>query len=221
MEAKASTAASAGSQDDQLANKTPRDSTWTSSTAGITRKGTSSGFRKFREALMAKKFESHDNVPLCILVFLLAYEVAVGAVSGLFIGSYGAANNFEALKTTGITHVLCVSPSLPLNFPDAFTYLQLQVPDLSSVSISMYFDEAFGFIDRALSSGGTVLVHCFMGRSRSATIILAYLIARRDFSLADAFRELRQVRPQAQPNSGFYQELVAFEAKQKQIASSS
>ncbi|KAF1787797.1 Protein-tyrosine phosphatase-like [Phytophthora cactorum] len=184
--------------------------------AGITRKGTSSGFRKFREALMAKKVESHDNVP-----------VAVGAVSGLFIGSYGAANNFEALKTTGITHVLCVSPSLPLNFPDAFTYLQLQVADLSSVSISMYFDEAFGFIDRytgiikALSSGGKVLVHCFMGRSRSATIILAYLIARRDFSLADAFRELRQVRPQAQPNSGFYQELVAFEAKQKQIASSS
>ncbi|KUF90267.1 Parafibromin [Phytophthora nicotianae] len=74
----------------------------------------------------------------------------MGAVPGLFIGSYGAANNLEALKTTGITHVLCVSPTLPLNFPDVFTYLQLQVADLSSVRISDYFDDAFGFIDRCV-----------------------------------------------------------------------
>ncbi|ETI39013.1 hypothetical protein F442_15198 [Phytophthora nicotianae P10297] len=206
--AKASIAASAGSHDDQLANKTSCDSTWTSSSAVITRKGTSSGFRKLREALMARKFESHDNIP-----------VAVGAVPGLFIGSYGAANNLEALKTTGITHVLCVSPTLPLNFPDVFTYLQLQVADLSSVRISDYFDDAFGFIDSALSSGGKVLVHCFMGISRSSTVILAYLIARRGFSLADALCKLRRVRPQVQPNSGFYRELVALEAKQNNSAS--
>ncbi|KUF90384.1 Dual specificity protein phosphatase 1 [Phytophthora nicotianae] len=188
--AKASIAASAGSHDDQLANKTSCDSTWTSSSAVITRKGTSSGFRKLREALMARKFESHDNIP-----------VAVGAVPGLFIGSYGAANNLEALKTTGITHVLCVSPTLPLNFPDVFTYLQLQVADLSSVRISDYFDDAFGFIDR------------------SSTVILAYLIARWGFSLADALCKLRRVRPQVQPNSGFYRELVALEAKQNNSAS--
>ncbi|KAF4142028.1 Dual specificity phosphatase catalytic domain-containing protein [Phytophthora infestans] len=207
---KASTAASAGSQGDQLANKTSCESTWTSFSDGITRKGTSSGFRKFREALMAKKFESHDNVP-----------VAVGAVSGLFIGSYGAAINLEALRTSNITHILCVSPSLPLNFLEMFTYLQLQVADLNSVRISEYFDEAFSFIDRALASEGNVLVHCFMGISRSATIILAYLIVRRDFSLADALHELRRVRPRAQPNSGFYQELMALETKQQSSTISS
>ncbi|KAG7382017.1 hypothetical protein PHYPSEUDO_005378 [Phytophthora pseudosyringae] len=209
---KRSTAASAGSRGDQLANETcaPHcDSTRASSavaSARIRKKGTSSGFRKFREALMAKKFESHDQVP-----------VEVDAVAGLFIGSYGAASNFAALKKAGITHVLCVSPSLSLKFPQEFTYLQLPVADLSSVSISEFFDEAFRFMDSALSSGGKVLVHCFMGRSRSATIILAYLMARQDLTLHEALCELRRVRPQAQPNSGFYQELVAFEAKQKQL----
>lgn len=37
---------------------------------------------------------------------------------------------------------------LEFRFPQLFTYLQLKVADLSSVSISEYFDEALGFIDR-------------------------------------------------------------------------
>ncbi|KAL4134440.1 hypothetical protein PRIC2_004740 [Phytophthora ramorum] len=203
---KDSTAASAGSQGDRLAYKTsaPRcDSACPSSSeqlAAPKKKGTSAGFRQLREALMAKKFESHDNLP-----------VEVDVVSGLFIGSYGAANNFEALKQAEITHVLCVSPSLSLKYPEEFTYLRLEVADLSSVKISVFFGEALSFIDSALSAGGKVLVHCFMGRSRSATIVLAYLIARHALTLSDALRELRRVRPQAQPNTGFYKELVAFE----------
>ncbi|KAK1933702.1 Dual specificity protein phosphatase 1 [Phytophthora citrophthora] len=202
---KASAHASAGSHDGQLAHKTfvpHRDSVAVPSEkmTDSQKKGATSSFRKFREALMAKKFENDDNVP-----------VEVDVVSGLFIGSYGAACNFQALKGAGITHILCVSPSLSLKFLEDFTYLQLQVADLSSVNISEYFDEALSFIDSALSSGGKVLVHCFMGISRSSTIVLAYLIARQSLTLPDALRELRRVRPQVKPNSGFYQELVAFD----------
>ncbi|RLN97568.1 hypothetical protein BBJ28_00010968 [Nothophytophthora sp. Chile5] len=97
----------------------------------------SAGFRKFRELLMAKKFENHDNLPVKRSIF-------------------------------------------------------------------------------ALATGGKVLVHCFMGRSRSATIILAYLVSRRGLALSEALRELRRVRPQAQPNTGFYKELLALEAQQKE-----
>ncbi|CAH0475408.1 unnamed protein product [Peronospora belbahrii] len=200
-------APAASAKDNQLTSKTSETqghAIWLSSAkhvAETTKKGTLSGFRKMREALMAKKFESHDNVP-----------VAVDAVSGLYIGSYGAANNYEALTGTGITHILCVS-----RFPHTFTYMQLKVADLSSVKISTFFDEAFSFIDSALSSGGKVLVHCVMGRSRSATIVVAYLIARQGLTLSLALRELRRNRPQAQPNSGFYQELVSFEAKLKKL----
>ncbi|CAI5718232.1 unnamed protein product [Hyaloperonospora brassicae] len=168
---------------------------------------TVSAFRKLREALLANPFkDGRDNVP-----------AAVVAVSGLFIGSYGAASNLEALAETKITHILCVAPSLPLKFPETFTYLQLKVADRPSVTISAFFDRAFDFIDSALSLRGKVLVHCFMGRSRSATIILAFLITRHGYTLSDALCALRRTRPQAQPNSGFYRELIALEAKQKQL----
>lgn len=38
------------------------------------------------------------------------------AVAGLFIGSYGAACNLPALQECKITHILCVSPTLPLKY---------------------------------------------------------------------------------------------------------
>lgn len=61
--------------------------------------------------------------------------------------------------------------------------------------------------------GGRVLVHCYVGRSRSAALVLAFLMARRGMPLREAMATLRRVRPQARPNSGFYRELVEYEAQ--------
>lgn len=63
----------------------------------------------------------------------------------------------------------------------------------------------------AIAGRGVVLVHCYLGRSRSATIVLAYLMARRQMRLADALAFLKQIRPQIEPNSGFHRQLQAYE----------
>lgn len=70
---KASAAASAGSQDGQLANATsaPRRGSACSPSSvaaepspATKKKERDSGFRKMREALMAKMFETKDNLPV-------------------------------------------------------------------------------------------------------------------------------------------------------------
>ncbi|KAF1314410.1 Dual specificity protein phosphatase, partial [Globisporangium splendens] len=186
----------------------------------IAASGSSSGFRKFRHLLMAKHFESRDNTPL-------------------FIGSFGAANNRDALQTHGISHILCVSPTLPLpyvdgliyhhidmnmnaitggmhrlrRFPDAFTYLRIAVADLPSVRISESFPLALDFIDSAVLKGGCVLMHCFVGKSRSATLVLAYLVARKQMRLETALALLRRLRPETQPNSGFLAKLALWKSR--------
>ncbi|GFH05687.1 uncharacterized protein HaLaN_00186, partial [Haematococcus lacustris] len=49
------------------------------------------------------------------------------------------------------------------------------------------------------------------GRSRSVALVVAYLVERRGFSLADALALVRDRRPEACPNAGFSAALIAHE----------
>ncbi len=54
-------------------------------------------------------------------------------------------------------------------------------------------------------------MHCAAGRSRSATLIIAYLMKSRRMSLRDAIYVVRLARPMIKPNLGFFQQLCRFE----------
>jgi hypothetical protein len=56
-----------------------------------------------------------------------------------------------------------------------------------------------------------VLVHCAGGVSRSATIVLGYLMAKRNMTFESALSHLRAVRPWVNPNEGFAAQLREFE----------
>jgi hypothetical protein len=58
---------------------------------------------------------------------------------------------------------------------------------------------------------GAVLVHCAAGVSRSATVVIAYLVQHAGMSLRDAALAVKSQRPIAYPNAGFWRTLLAFE----------
>ena len=60
---------------------------------------------------------------------------------------------------------------------------------------------------------GRVLVHCMAGRSRSVTLVIAYLMKHARMRLADAFAVVKARRPIALPNVGFWQQLAAEELR--------
>ncbi|PRQ36849.1 putative phosphoric monoester hydrolase [Rosa chinensis] len=130
---------------------------------------------------------------------------------GLFLGSLGAANNKETLENLNVTHILTVADSLPPKYPNDFVYRVLNVEDRRTTDLQQHFDECFNYIEEAKTSGGGVLVHCFSGKSRSATIVLSYLMKKHRMSLSEALEHVKEKRPEAAPNAGFIKQLKNLE----------
>lgn len=92
-------------------------------------------------------------------------------------------------------------------------YLGLALVDLPHENISLYFDKAANFIDQCLARKGKVLSHCAMGISRSATIVVAYLIKYCGMDTFEAISFLRQKRGIINPNPGFIKQLQQFQKR--------
>ncbi|OAY27884.1 dual specificity protein phosphatase 1 [Manihot esculenta] len=130
---------------------------------------------------------------------------------GLFLGSVGAANNKDLLKSNNITHILTVANSLAPAHRNDFIYKVIGVVDREDTNLRQYFDDCINFIDEAKRQGGGCLVHCFVGRSRSVTIVVAYLMKKHGMSVCQALEYVKSRRPQAAPNSGFISQLQDVE----------
>jgi len=61
--------------------------------------------------------------------------------------------------------------------------------------------------------GRSVLVHCAGGVSRSATVVLAYLILARKMTLNEAYHHVQVRRPIIAPNAGFFNQLADLELR--------
>ncbi|KAM9584834.1 dual specificity protein phosphatase 2 [Trichechus inunguis] len=131
----------------------------------------------------------------------------------LFLGSCSHSSDLQGLRACGITAVLNVSASCPNHFEGLFRYKSIPVEDNQMVEISVWFQEAIGFIDSVKNSGGRVLVHCQAGISRSATICLAYLMQSRRVRLDEAFDFVKQRRGVISPNFSFMGQLLQFETQ--------
>jgi predicted protein tyrosine phosphatase len=86
--------------------------------------------------------------------------------------------------------------------PPTCRHLKLPLNDEPSEDLLRHLPMAVGFIGGALSEGGRVLVHCFAGMSRSASVVIAYLMKARGFSAHEGFRVLKAKHRNARPNAG-------------------
>lgn len=132
-------------------------------------------------------------------------------VPGLYIGGEYPASNLPYLQKHKITHIVRATETAGVTFAREVKYLKVEIPDDERADIKAHFEKTNEFIDTAITSGHTVLVHCMAGISRSASIVLAFLVGKRNLSLDSAFHLLKTCRPYVFPNSGFRKQLRDFE----------
>ncbi len=95
----------------------------------------------------------------------------------------------------------------------SFVYLRCAVADSDGADIAQFFERTNAFIADGIASGYSVLVHCQQGVSRSASLILAYLIRTQAMTLKGAYMHLKQRRPLVKPNSNFLRQLIEWEKR--------
>ena len=127
----------------------------------------------------------------------------------LWLGSFDP-GNVNALKEKGITKILSLMDGNSSNFSykeQGFNQKIINIMDYDTENIIQYFGECINFIE----GKDKVLVHCIFGKSRSASIVVAYLMWKEKRSLDDALNFVNQKRPIAVPNTGFQKQLKIFE----------
>jgi len=128
-----------------------------------------------------------------------------------YLGACSDASDVRALKKKGIVAVMNAAFELPNFFPADFEYMNIPVDDFASTVLSFYFDCATDFLEKCRAAKRTVLIHCAAGRSRSATLFMAYLIRFQHKSLHEAFVMLHHARGSVAPNKSFLKQLSDWE----------
>lgn len=124
----------------------------------------------------------------------------------LYFGSQDVSSSWDHLQAHGITHALCAATGISLAFPDRIEYLQVDLLDLPDAQ-PVPFEAMNTFIEGARIQGGRVFVFCNAGISRSATVVMGYLIGTLKLDFDAAYARVKSARPCARPNHGFLRQL--------------
>ena len=126
----------------------------------------------------------------------------------IWLGNYEAAKNKKNLKRFGITKVLSVMDYAPhYNIEDNIYQKEVEVIDDPTFNIIKYFGDCLYFME----GNDKILVHCMSGASRSATIVIAYLMWKYKKSAEEATNYVVLKRYSVFPNIGFQKQLKIFE----------
>lgn len=123
------------------------------------------------------------------------------------------------IKELGITHIVnATNRCIPNAFEkEGIEYLNVDIDDEESSSISPHFKEVHAFLGKAeMSKKSRCLVHCMVGVSRSSTLVIAYLMLRNPhLSLRESFYQVKRARDVIAPNPAFARELMKFELTER------
>ncbi|XP_072386144.1 serine/threonine/tyrosine-interacting protein-like [Diabrotica undecimpunctata] len=137
-------------------------------------------------------------------------------IPGVYLGPFTAAQR-NILVENGINYIICVRQDVEAHYikpqinDPTFAYLTLNIADCVTENIIRFFPKVKQFIDEALSNNAKVLVHSNKGNSRSATLVLAYVMEKFGLSSSEALQFVKAKRATIDPNEGFRAQLIEYE----------
>lgn len=110
-----------------------------------------------------------------------------------------------------VGHILNVTREIDNFFPGIFNYFNVRVYDDEQTDLLKHWDKTFKYISRARTEKSKVLVHCKMGISRSASVVIAYAMKAYNWDFDQALRHVKDKRNCIKPNKSFLAQLETYQ----------
>jgi predicted protein tyrosine phosphatase len=134
----------------------------------------------------------------------------------IFVGNQMAAQNAMLLKQNNITHIVNCTDNMPLYHQKEFTYYRFNVTFWAQrgedhKTVEAFLAPMFDFVESAVASGGSVLVHCLAGAHRAGTTGCLLLMREAGLSSMEAVATAKKLRPVIDPIGRFPELLRIFD----------
>lgn len=129
--------------------------------------------------------------------------------NNLYLGST-CARHPDILRSLGIKYIVtCNKEDKPYKKGEFVSFHLLWDDDPDQILFPSIV-EAYNFMNAAINRGQKVLVHCYAGISRSASVVIFYLMMKRGWGFQKAYEYVKQRRKIVDPNDGFRNQLKSL-----------
>ena len=146
-------------------------------------------------------------------LYKLSYKMTP-IIDNLFLGNACDASYYYKLKENNISSIVNVTNEIPNYFKNDFNYFKISINDCNQESFTnKQFNDILNFIETTQKNkpNENILIHCYMGSSRSATIVILYLMKQYNMSLEKAIHFIKSKRDIININTTFLTNLRNYE----------
>ena len=158
---------------------------------------------------------SHDSDWIVTKIYTHFYNLSAPPneiIDNIYLGNGYNAANLDTLQLNNIQYIINATSEIPNYFENSseksITYMKIPISDIKGSSIVQYLDKSYDFITHANDIGvGNILIHCYMGSSRSAAVVIYYIMKMHNKSLQEAMEFVKKKRDIVNINTCFLDEL--------------
>lgn len=145
---------------------------------------------------------------------LREYIVFLGSpthiIDNLYLGSAFNAATYKTLKELDIRIIINMTKEIRQYYPEDFKYIQYELYDNNKNSIGKYLKKAYKDIKKYQDeSEGNILIHCYMGASRSASVVIYYLMKTEEYTFDEALEYIKNKRSNVNPTFRMTKDLAS------------
>lgn len=139
------------------------------------------------------------------------FEKPTHVIDNIYLGNSYDAANYNFLQKINAKVVVNVTRDIDNYYPDYFTYINIDIKDNNNESIFEYLQSTYDKIkyhQKNMKPDETIFIHCFAGMSRSASMVIYYLMKELKISYEEALAKLKEKRPIVNPSFRFAKDVI-------------